>query len=297
MLNIAFRRFIDNLGIPASLNAFLEQGPDMGYALAQRPTVSTSSITRWQDWAPSGWCSAPGELRGWRLLNGQYQGVGIRIDSFTGICEKQTYSDWQCDIRDVEVLSASKSPLELYDDLDRFAEVHCDGYLDDPTPSCIDDNLAHREVRIVQPDGVDFFAYYDWDGRICLINCGGSHHFSTARYLSKVARHPVTLHGRLDTYSLNPLVVSRLHAQFVMFSIRYDLLLWNELFEALRALRATFFMGELPTPHLDGRVLLLPRGEPRSMIAEHTLANAGFFDLGAHLLTLLNKQTGYPERV
>ena len=71
----------------------------------------------------------------------------------------------------------------------------------------------------------------------------------------------------------------------------------NELFEALRALRATFFMGELPTPHLDGWVLLLPRGEPRSMIAAHTLANAGFFDLGAHLLTLLNKQTGYPERV
>ncbi|WP_369597507.1 DUF6685 family protein [Aeromonas sp. A35_P] len=41
-------------------------------------------------------------------------------------------------------------------------------HLDDPSPDNIARNLAHGEVRIMQPGCGDYFLYHGWDGRICL---------------------------------------------------------------------------------------------------------------------------------
>ena len=295
MLKSAFCFLKDNLGYPASLNEFLAKKPDLGYSLAMPRTADTSTITRWHEWEPAGWDRPQGELRGWQRINGQYQSVAIEVTSLSDFCSSQKFQEWKCDIRQVQVLSASKSPLASFEDLDSFAEACCHGYLDDVSPTSIARNLSHHEVRIMQPDRGDYFKHYDWDGRVCLINSGGSHHFDTARYLSKAAGHPVTLQGSLVAYQINPAAVIELNDQFAMFGIRYDLILWNELYEAMRSLQATFFLGKLPQPHNGGRVLLLPRCEKRSETVANCLIQAGFPDLGAYLLELVNNQSSCPS--
>ena len=153
---------------------------------------------------------------------------------------------------------------------------------------------AHGEVRIMQPGRGDYFRYHDWDGRVCLINCGGSHHFATARYLAGVARQPVELNGPLKGYRLNPAAVTALTDEYMLFAITKDPVLWHELFESMRALQATYFTGDLPRPHAGGRVLLLPRRESRSLAAAKGLLRAGVPNLGDVLHQLLHRQTGIP---
>lgn len=288
-------RFIKHqLGHPARLNALLDTGPALGYALELPPSVSTDSITRWHEWRPAGWNSQPGELRGWARINGQYQGNAILNGALATLCEQAQFEDWTCDIRQVQVLSASKSPLETFGDLDAFAEARCRGYLDDASPDNIARNLAHGEVRIMQPGRGDYFLYHGWDGRLCLINSGGSHHFATARYLASVARQPVELKGMLKGYLLNPAAVTSLTDEYELFAITRDPLLWDELFESMRALQATWFAGDLPRPHREGRALLLPKDDRHSMKVASALRKAGVTDLGSYLQRQVHRQHDYP---
>ena len=188
------------------------------------------------------------------------------------------------------MLSASKSPLEDFTDLDGFAEARCRGHLDDPSPDNIARNLAHGEVRIMQPGRGDYFLFHGWDGRICLINSGGSHHFATARYLAGVARQPVELKGMLKGYLLNPAAVNALTEVYELFAITRDPLLWDELFEAMRALQATWYAGDQPRPHSKGR----PRADRRSMTVASALRQTGVPDLGSYLQLQVHRQNDYP---
>ena len=294
MLTTAVRFIQHQLGHPARLHALLATAPALGYALEIPPSVSTASIIRWHEWRPAGWDAQPGELRGWGRVHGQYQGHAILVGALATLCEQAQFEDWACDIRQVQVLSASKSPLEDFTDLDGFAEARCRGHLDDPSPDNIARNLAHGEVRIMQPGRGDSFLFHGWDGRICLINSGGSHHFATARYLAGVARQPVELTGMLKGYLLNPAAVNALTEEYELFAITRDPLIWDELFESMRALQATWYAGDLPRPHNEGRVLLLPRADRRSMTVASALRQAGVPDLGSYLQLQVHRQNDYP---
>lgn len=87
------------------------------------PSVSTASIIRWHEWRPAGRDAQPGELRGWGRVHGQYQGHAIQVDALATLCEQAQFERCACDIRQVQVLCASKSPLEDFTDLDGFAEA------------------------------------------------------------------------------------------------------------------------------------------------------------------------------
>ncbi|WP_369597508.1 DUF6685 family protein [Aeromonas sp. A35_P] len=125
------------------------------------------------------------------------------------------------------------------------------------------------------------------------MNSGGSHHFATARYLAGVARLPVELTGMLKGYQLNPAAINALTEQFELFAITRDPLLWDELFEAMRALQATWYAGDLPRPHNEGRVLL-PKADRRSMTVASALRQAGMPDLGYYLQRQVHRQEDYP---
>lgn len=294
MLTTAVHFIQHQLGQPARLHALLATDPALGYALELSPSVSTASITRWHEWRPAGWDAKTGELRGWGRINGQYQGHAILVGALANLCEQAQFEEWACDIRQVQVLTASKSPLENFADLDAFAEARCRGFLDDPSSDNIAHNLGHGEVRIMQPGRGDYFLYHGWDGRVCLANSGGSHHFSTARYLAGVANQPVELKGRLKGYLLNPAAVNALTEEYELFAITKDPLLWHELFESMRALQANWFAGDLPRPHREGRALFLPRANHRSMTVASVLRQAGVPDLGVYLQHQVHRQHDYP---
>ena len=254
------------------------------------PSVSTASIIRWHEWRPAGKDTQPGELRGWGRVHGQYQGHTILVGALATLCEQAQFERWACDIRQVQALSASKSPLEDFTALDGFAEARCRGHLDDPSPDNIARNLAHGEVSIMQPGRGDSFLFHGWDRQIGLINSGGSHHFATARYLADVARQPNELTGMLKGYLLNPAAVNALTEEYELFAITRDPLLWDELFEAMRALQATWYAGDQPRPHSKGR----PRADRRSMTVASALRQAGVPDLGSYLQLQVHRQNDYP---
>ncbi|MGR1225511.1 hypothetical protein ACUVMQ_21535, partial [Aeromonas veronii] len=51
--------------------------------------------------------------------------------------------------------------------------------------------------------------------------------------------------------------------------------------------------GDLPRPHIEGRVLL-PRADRRSMTVASALRQAGVPDLGSYLQLQVHRQAGYP---
>lgn len=181
-------------------------------------------------------------------VHSQYQGHTILVGALATLCEQAQFEHWACDIRQVQALSASKSPLEDFTALDGFAEARCRGHLDDPSP----DNIA--------------------------------------RYLADVAGQPHELTGMLKGYLLNPAAVNALTEEYELFAITRDPLLWDELFEAMRALQATWYAGDLPRPHSKGR----PRADRRSMTVASALRQTGVPDLGSYLQLQVHRQNDYP---
>jgi len=62
----------------------------------------------------------------------------------------------------------------------------------------------------------------------------------------------------------------------------------------MRALQATWFAGDLPRPHREGRALLLPRDDRNSMKVASALRKAGVTDLGSYLQRQVHRQHDYP---
>lgn len=292
MFKNVLRLIQDRFGYPASLSAFLAKTPTLGFSLAGTRSVDASTITYWHEWQPAGWSGQQGQLYGWGRTQDTYQGFSIEVPELITLCHHERIEAWECDIRQVEVLSNSKSSLSDFSHLDDFALRCCNGYLDQASAEQIMLNLAHSEVRIMQPDRGDFFTLYGWDGRVCLMNSGGSHHFATARYLAGECLQPVPLSGLMHIYTLNPVAIFALTQRFSLFSISSDNLIWYPLVESLRAMKATWLLGELPRPHSGGKVLLLPRDESRAVGAARALHAAGIPDLGQHLRDLLKLQEG-----
>ncbi len=113
------------------------------------------------------------------------------------------------DIRDIEGLSSSKSKLEKYPTLDDFAVRGTTEFLDDISEENLNKMLDYSEMRIINnPNTSDHFIQHQWDGRIFLVNSGGSHHFAAARYIAKKLKKEVAITGRLERYTFNqPLII------------------------------------------------------------------------------------------
>ncbi|MGL5525054.1 MAG: DUF6685 family protein [Aeromonas veronii] len=99
----------------------------------------------------------------------------------------------------------------------------------------------------------------------------------------------------LKGYQLNSAAINAFTEQFELFAITRDPLLWDELFEAMRALQATWYAGDLPRPHNEGRVLL-PKADRRSMTVASALRQAGMPDLGYYLQRQVHRQDGLSGR-
>jgi hypothetical protein len=172
-----------------------------------------------------------------------------------------------------------------------MVEANSREMIDTITPEKLAENLVHREIRIIHSaDTTDHFRRYRWDGRLWLINDGGSHHTAAAKYIAARLRRSVKLTGKLYTYSLNTAAIASLCRDFEMFVISDESAISCAFFDAMRAFRATWIWHSMPRPYEHMRAILLPRSEKRSMRVAAELHKARFTDLGAHLTTLAAKQ-------
>jgi len=211
---------------------------------------------------------------------------------YTEICDCQIEYDWHCDLAEIDGFSASKSDLMAYPSIDAMAQARCQWLISEVTPERLAASLAHREIRIIHsPGGSDHFTRYLWDGRLWLMNSGGSHHTAAAQYLATRLRQSVPLIGTRYTYSLNPNAIASLCKAFEMFAIdRQNPASTNAFHDVMAAFRATWLWHPLPQPFSEGRAILLPRDESRSMRVAAVLREAGIADLGAHLAGLCERQ-------
>jgi hypothetical protein len=289
------RMILDDLGVPASVRAAIEGAPALKVILSEPVrSIAASSVVRWHEWggAVSGsWPRlAAGELLGWRNQGGQYGSFHLTREDLAGLGCREVKEQWQCEIQDVVGLSASKSELRDFSSLDDMVATNSRPMIEPVNLEKLEQNLAWSEIRILhREDPSDHFACYRWDGRLFLMNSGGSHHFAAARYIASRLRHSVPLQGRLKVYGLNSASVGSLARDFEIFALRDDPAGYMAFHDAMRAYGAAYLHRRLPRPYDDCRAVFLPRGDVRSLRVAAVLQELGFFDLGDHLQELTRR--------
>lgn len=270
----------------------LEQRPEIRVELSEpKPCIEASSVTRWDrlgGQSPKLWPHLPqGTLQGRRWTGSQYQGFDLRRPEYSEIAQCTVTDGWSCDIAAVHGFSSSKSDLSRYSSTEEMVETKSRDMIDEISLAKLKKNLAHREIRILpEHGGTDYFARYQWDGRLWLMNSGGSHHFAAAQYIARRLGHRVPLTGRLYTYSLNAVAIGSLRRDFEMFVISSETSISNAFFTAMQGFRVTWLWHEMPWPFEGAKAILLPRAEKRSMRVAAELRRAGVLDFGEHLAAL-----------
>ncbi|MBH4098086.1 hypothetical protein I5M83_22120 [Pseudomonas aeruginosa] len=282
----------DDLGYPASLHHVLRSAQVRAASLPEVPfSIAASSVVRWNEWGSicdgRGPRFAAGEMLGWREIGGHYSSFYLTRDDLARIGTREVRDLWECEIQDVVGLSSSKSELRDFTSLDDLVEANSRSMIEPVSAETLDRNLAWSEIRILHRDSTsDHFACYRWDGRLFLMNAGGSHHFAAARYIASRLCRRIPLRGRLVVYGLNRSSIASLARDYEIFVIPNEPASYLAFHDAMTACRATYLHRALPRPYGDRRAVFLPRSELRSSRVADLLRNEGFFDLGAHLQML-----------
>lgn len=283
-------------GHPVGISQLLAAYPQIRVTLDDpTPCICAGNVPRWHELGTDFVLRWPrtehGTLTGWRAVGNQWQAFKLDRPEYAQIGQREITRQWHCDITDIHGFSASKSNLNNFVSTDDMVETNSREMIDEITPAKLAKNLAHHEIRILHnPDTSDHFRRYRWDGRLWLMNDGGSHHTAAAKYIATRLQKPVKLTGKLYTYSLNPEAIAALRHEFEMFVIDNDSTVACAFFDAMRAFKATWLWHTMPRPYDHTRAILLPKNELRSMRVAEEFHDAGITDLGAHLTSLVAKQ-------
>lgn len=288
----------EDLGRPVRLLRLLADAPQMRAALnVPSKSIAASSVVQWHELGSCSPLKFPrrkrGELLGWKHSGGRWSSFYLERSEFAQIGQLEVLEDWAVDLAAIDGFGASKSDLYTFSSTDEMVESNSTEMISEITPQGLASNLAHSEIRIIhQPESNDYFARFLWDGRLWLINDGGSHHTAAAKYIAARLGQPVNLKGALRTYSLNGHAIASLCRDFEMFVVNDDEpSVANAFFEAMQSFRATWLWHALPRPYHEGtKAILLPRNELRSMRVAAELRKAGFIDLGVYLTGLVAQQ-------
>lgn len=289
-----YESIADTFEFPVRFTRTLAENPDIRMLIEEPPkVVAARSVVEWNAW----YSHRLYERYSKTTLHGRckvagfgYTGTTIEVPELAELVKCEVIENWDCEIREIDGLSASKGPIEKVEGMDNFAEQHCKSFIDEISEEKLLKNLAHDEIRIIHNKNTcDHFACYEWDGRTFLMNSGGSHHFAAARYIAGKLDRPVNLQGKLYRYRLNPIALDLLRRKFDIFVIKIDSA-YGKLYDPLSAFQASFFTLDLPRPYEGVNAIFLPRTERRSMRVADAFRNAKYFDLGEHLTEIADRQ-------
>lgn len=295
ILSSLFDGIREDFGYPVKLVRLLEERKDICVDL--RPPslcIDARRVVRWDQLGePPAFPSSThkrGILFGWKWRESHHYGsFQLSRPEFNQLGHCDIKDDWECDISEVQGFSNSKSNLEDFTSTDMMVETNSLSMIDEISHAKLAKNLDHKEIRIIHSPGADYFSRFQWDGRLFLMNHGGSHHFAAAKYIAKRLEAPVPLRGQLRTYSLNAVAIASLRRDFEMFVISDETTIALAFHEAMTAFRATWLWHYMPRPFENTIGILLPKNEPRSMRVAALLKQAGVTDLGQHLAFLATK--------
>jgi len=273
----------EKFGRPVTLQRLLLEQPEVRIVLSEPPRfIGTRSVVRWNEWEDS-----RDSIGVWQSREENSWMPVIRPDLRIG--KRDMEERWKCEIQEVVGFAASKSELTQFFSLDEMVRTNSPEMLGEFTEEKLKEHLAHDEIRILHREETDdHFARYAWDGRLFLVNAGGSHHFAAARYIARRIGNTVPLSARFVAYSLDPPAVAALQRDFDIYAIPGTLSLLHKFHEALRAYRATYVWVPLPAPYKEVAIFL-PKNDPRSVRVSGELRSASLFDLGNYLAILARR--------
>jgi hypothetical protein len=291
----------DEFGVyPAALDRAILRYPTLAMTtsdLRVAQSIDARTVVRWDKLPnhcdPGGdFHSRPGILRGRRVSGGVYDGFELFRPEYEQIGTCEEIEHWEGELQQLQGFSASKAPLHEFSSTDDMIMACRPHLIADLSESAVRGNLAHNENRILHDPGtVDHFAYFRWDGRLFLMNEGGSHHLAAAKYISGRIGMKVPLKGRLRIFGLNSAAVESLLRDFEMFVVADQADVACALHAAMHSVRATWLWHRMPPPFCEAKVMLLPRSERRSMRVASVLRRAGAADFGHYLRELANQRT------
>lgn len=257
--------------------------------------VDADSVVRWNELGST----TGGRLQGWSNKDGTYRGVSRVVPQLASFGRCTRVESWSCDIQDVVGISNSKSRLREYSTLDSMIEANRPSWLGDLSAERVAELLAYKEVRLGRPGASDHLSLNLCDGRVMLMNDGGSHHFAAARYVAARIQRNTPITGPLRIYEIDEFALDSMLEAYDMIVIPGDPGFSNWFRGAMESYRATFFSLDLPQPYTaqEGRIVLLPREEPRSAKVAEACKQGGLFDLGTHLDMLIAVQRSNAERL
>lgn len=185
-----------------------QRGPEL-----ENTGIFGESICR-LDLLDLGWEDRPFSLNG-RLARGTHI-VSTSMECPAGrFCVMRRAASFSFDIAEVEGIAASKSSDRFFPTVDAFGADYA-AYIKAPaTEEGLTQMLSHREVRVARPDGTDRVTLRLWDGRLFLVNAGGSHHFAAAAYIARRTNWKVPLTADLTVHMLNEAAVRWLTTNFI----------------------------------------------------------------------------------
>lgn len=280
-MNKVFRFFLEDAETFFGLSSFLARHfnhhPEfqVRYNVPQK-TASAQSVTHWHHWLKT---ERKTMLRYYSMenpsnLNSFRQ---MTLDSFIDVRE---IPKWKCDIREIAGLQCSKSDLNSYSTLDDMAEQADPDLISEISEQMLNKHLAHEGINILHhKDTPDLFVQYQWDNRIFCMNSDGSHHLAAARYTAKKINKPFFITGRMKKYSFNRNNITPWLEKNSIFVVNGSLLDFGNFREILHKFSAPFYCAEIPQPHNNMMMVVLPKNVKRFNKAANIMKKTGFYDL------------------
>lgn len=286
---------LEDFGQPATLINLLRADVSLNRHLVEHQKgISASEVVRWNDFGDLGYETSRmyrRRLNGWTRSPGSYQNYGstslVREDLLS-LGTVREIQRWNCDIQQVDGFSASKSELRRFKSMDAMVERNSQPMITPVTQEKLEENLRWDEIRIISREDHDYFSTWEWDGRVFLINSGGSHHFAAAKYIAKRIGVSVPLTGRYKVYGINQVALASLRRDFDIFVLSWHCKQQMDFHRAMQRFEATYYWKDLPRPYTDQAAIFLPKEEKRAGKVSDVLREAGFQDLGLYLQKLAN---------
>lgn len=223
------------------------------------------------------------ELTGWRLEGSQMASFTQYNSSLDNLVRRATFDGGLSDLQDVHGFANSKSDLVTFRSTDEMVKTNSADLIRDVSIDGLHKNLAHEEISLLRERPTDWLQVHQWDGRMFLVNDGGSHHLAAAKYIAGRIGVTVVLRVPLHYYSIHPSAVALLRRDYDIYLVSDKPELTNAFFDAMQSFGATWLWHELPQPYEHAKAIFLPRAEAPSMRVSQVFRDAGFVDLGQHL--------------
>mgnify|MGYP000197401472 CR=1 FL=1 len=279
-----------SFGHPVHVERFLAARPDFRVPMVRSSnSIDFDSVPKWHTFGETGGGTGPAGARqailsGWRREGTRYSDYRVAGPALNKLVKKVVVDDWKCDLQDLHGFANSKSDLRVFMSTDDMVVANSPEMIEDMTLAGLQANLAHDEIRVTGArPGSDWLHVNQWDGRMFLVNDGGSHHLAAAKYIAARIQAPVELSAPLHYHSIDPDAVAALRAEYDIYVVSHESEVSNLFFSAMEDDGATWFWRDLPEPYWGERAIFLPRAEATSLKVSQAFQAAGFEELGAHL--------------